>query len=203
MLARIPAGDATVPKTMDMLLQEHRNMGRLLDLLEGQLDILEKTEAPNYDLILEIIDYFRSFPDLHHHPKEDLIFKKLVKRDPGQAAKFGDLEAEHATCSDRLDEFARAVVITLLEAETPRTFVGLARAFIDHERHHIASEEKVLFPAAMRSLTDDDWAELDTRSTRFKDPLLEDNAAYRLGLIRRELAKGSGRTTARARASSG
>ena len=128
-------------------------MGRLLDLLEEQLARIE-TGTPDYDLILEIIDYFRSFPDLHHHPKEDLVFRTLMRRDPAQAARFGDLEAEHETCSDQLDRFARAVVVALLEAETPRTFADLARAFIDTERRHMAGEENVLFPAAMQCLTE-------------------------------------------------
>jgi hemerythrin-like domain-containing protein len=176
-------------QTMDDLLQEHRTIAKLLDLLERQLGLLEKSETPNYELMLQILDYFRSFPDLYHHPKEDLVFRRLAERDPEQAAQFGDLEAEHQHCSDRLNAFSRAIVVALFEAETPRTFIGPARNFIDNERCHMASEEKTLFPAAIRCLTDDDWAEIDVRSARFKDPLSEEHTGDRLNLLRSELMK--------------
>jgi hemerythrin-like domain-containing protein len=190
------AGVKAMPRTMDVLLQEHRTIAKLLDLLERELGLLEKSPTPSYDLMLQIVDYFRTFPDLYHHPKEDLVFRRLVERDPEQAAKFGDLEAEHQHCSNRLADFSRAVVVTLLEAETPSTFAGLARDFIDNERRHMASEENALFPAAIHCLTKDDWAEIDARSARFKDPLLEEHTGDRLDLLRSELTKAPDPTAA-------
>lgn len=183
-----------MPRTMDILLQEHRTIARLLDLLEREVGLLETSETPNYDLMLQIVDYFRSFPGLYHHPKEDLVFRRLAERNPEQAARFGDLEAEHKHCSGRLDDFARAVVVALLEAETASTFASLARDFIDNERRHMASEEKSLFPAAIKCLTDSDWAEIDARSASFRDPLLEEHAAHRLDLLRSELMKATDAT---------
>jgi hemerythrin-like domain-containing protein len=178
-----------VSRTMDALVQEHRNIARLLDLLEKQLDLFAKAAKPDYDLMLQIVEYFRSFPDLYHHPKEDLVFRRLAKRQPEVAAKFGDLEAEHRHCSDRLGDFAQAVVVTLLQAKTPKTFVGIARDFIDNERRHMAAEEKELFPAAIRHLTDEDWVEIDARSARFADPLADEGPGRRLDLLRSELTK--------------
>ena len=128
-------------ETLRLLRQEHANMAMLLDLLDHQLARFKAGEEPDFAVVKGIIDYFMSYPDLYHHPKEDLIFRKLVQRDAARAALFGDLEAEHETCSDRLDAFARAVVVSLLEAETPRSFAAQARAFVDHERRHMAREE--------------------------------------------------------------
>ena len=185
-----------MPRTMQMLQEEHRNISRLLDLLDGQITLIESGRETNLDLILQIIDYLRSFPDLYHHPKEDLIFRKLVQRDAARAALFGDLEAEHETCSDRLDAFARAVVVSLLEAETPRSFAAQARAFVDHERRHMAREEDELLPAAMQCLTDDDWREIDLRTAKLRDPLMADHGADQLRLVREALARGADRTAA-------
>lgn len=183
-------------RTMHMLREEHRTMSRLLDLLDGQITLIETGREPNRDLILQIIDYFRSFPDRYHHPKEDLIFRKLMRRDAARAALFGNLEAEHESCSDRLDAFARAVVVSLLEAETPRSFAAQARAFVDHERRHMTREETELFPAVMRCLTDEDWREVDVRTAKLKDPLMVNHGVDQLRLVRKALARGADRTAA-------
>ena len=77
-------------QTMEMLQTEHRIMSELLDLLERQVDLFEEGGEVDYDLLGEIIDYFRSYTDLYHHSKEDLVFESLIKRDPEAAVTLGD-----------------------------------------------------------------------------------------------------------------
>lgn len=175
--------------TMEMLKREHQVMGRLLDLLELQVALFEKAEQPDYQLLSEVIDYFRSFPDLYHHPKEELVLQRLAERDPASAERVGDLEADHHECADRLDAFARYVVQILLEAEVPRgAFVDVARAFIENERRHMQGEESVFFPAAEEHLTSDDWQAIDARVAKFKDPLLEEKMPMRFESIRSQIS---------------
>ena len=52
-------------KTMEMLQTEHRNMRKLLDLLERQVDLFVEAGEVDYGLLGEIIDYFRSYPGLY------------------------------------------------------------------------------------------------------------------------------------------
>jgi len=157
---------------VDSIRSEHRTMGRLLDLLEAQVDLFENAEQPDYDLIREIIDYFLTSPDLYHHPKEDLVFRRLKSQDAGITETFGNLEEFHEEVSERLHEFTRAVVNVLMEVEMPReTFVSLAREFISGERTHMKAEEKYFLPLALNKLTDRDWDEIDSVVRTFKDPL--------------------------------
>lgn len=177
-----------VSLTMDMLQREHRTMSRLLDLLERQITLFEKTEHPDYELISEITDYFRSFPDLYHHPKEELVLERLRERNPQAAAAVGDLEADHDGCAKHLDSFARNVVKVLLDAELPRdAFVRVARDFIDNERRHMKGEEQVFFPAAEENLTEADWLEIDARVAKFRDPLAATEMPHRFELIRKQI----------------
>jgi len=178
--------------TMDMLTQEHRNMSRLLDILDHQVCQFEQAKQVDYDLVTQIVDYFRSFPDLYHHPKEDLVFQKLLERNPVQARAFANLESEHEECSNRLFIFARAVVSVLIETHIPREgFVRIARNFIDNERRHMSGEESWFFPTAMQYLTAEDWAEIDSRVSKLPDPLSElgRETPHRYDLVRAELAR--------------
>lgn len=155
-----------------VIRKEHQNMTRLLDLLDRQIDLIENAVQPDYDLIKEIVDYFLTFPDLYHHPKEDLIFRKIKRRAPELTSNLFDLEAEHEHVSERLHTFTRALVNVMLEAEIPRdSFVSSAREFIDGERQHMADEEKYFFRLALDTLADDDWADIDAAIANFSDPL--------------------------------
>ncbi|MCG8561414.1 MAG: hemerythrin domain-containing protein [Hyphomicrobiales bacterium] len=189
-----------MPLAIDMIRSEHRTMAKLLDLLERQIDLFEKTGEPDYDLLGEIVDYFRSFPDLYHHPKEDLIFAYLSKRAPDAVAEFGDLEAEHEKVNARLNRFARAVVNVLMQVEVPReAFVRLAREFILGERKHMQAEETLFFPLALEKLDEADWAEIDARIARFKDPLLETQAPHRYAALQEQLTHWRGEPAPAAR----
>jgi hemerythrin-like domain-containing protein len=77
------------------LREEHVNFRKLLDLLEKQLDLFHVGEAPDYPLLTEILHYMTHYPDRFHHPKEDLIFARLVKRDPRTARKVEELARQH------------------------------------------------------------------------------------------------------------
>ncbi len=175
-------------KTMEMLQVEHRNMSELLDLLERQVDRLDGAGDADYDFLGEIIDYFRSFPDLYHHPKEDPVFARLTKRDPEAAAAMGDLQAEHEKVNARLNGFTRAVVNVLLGAEMPRSkLTDVARDFIDGERRHMKAEETIFFPAAKKALIVADWKEIDAKVSKFQDPLFETGPTHRFEMVQKML----------------
>jgi hemerythrin-like domain-containing protein len=171
-----------VPQVIDILRAEHRNIEKLLLVLERELRVFNQAQRPDYDIMQSVIEYFQDYPDCCHHPKEDLIFGKLRARDPITAASIGDLEAEHAEGSNRLRRVAQTVEGVLADREIPRQTVdAIIRDFIDHERQHMAMEERVLFPAAVEVLLPKDWAVIRTRLAAKKDPLntaLE--AKYRL-----------------------
>jgi hemerythrin-like domain-containing protein len=176
---------------LDMIHQEHLSMSRLLGLLERQVELFERGLIPDYELVREILDYFLTFPDLWHHPKENLILARLRQRAPELARGVGDLDAEHAELSNELHDFAHAVVNVLLDVEMPRdTFAKLARAFIDRERKHMAREETEFLPAARRGLSDADWAEISSRIQAFRDPVSD--TAGRVRFVRLRDSRGTG-----------
>ena len=94
---------------IDRLFQEHRNVERLLATLERELAIFDRGDRPDYEVIRAIISYFELYPEVYHHPQEDLVFAKLKIRDPAAAAKVGDLALEHQKGGERLRRVAQAV----------------------------------------------------------------------------------------------
>jgi hemerythrin-like domain-containing protein len=159
-----------------MLQEEHRNIARLIDVLEQELSVFDRRERPDYEIFQAIIQYFKEYPENCHHPKEDVVYRILKERNPSVAGAVGDVESEHEIEGERLHRFAKVVEDVLADQELPRqTFHEAAKDFIEHQRRHMAKEEQLLFPAALETLTAEDWAQIDARIDDRKDPMFDGN----------------------------
>lgn len=167
-------------EVMRVLRREHANMAALVKTLDWQMREFEIGGQPDYDVIRSVVDYFLSFPDLYHHPKEDLVFERLKLRAPEVAERIGDLRREHEMIAARSREFSAGLKAILEEAHVPReAFVRWARAFIDVQMRHMDMEEADFFPSALQVLSDQDWQELETAMTTPDDPLFGENVGER------------------------
>ena len=162
---------------IERLCQEHRNIETLLAVLERELEIFDRGDRPDYDVIRAIIGYFEVYPDLYHHPLEDLVFAKLKIRDPAAAAKVGNLTLEHQKGAERLRRVAQAVDGILADRKILREDVdSIVRDFIESERRHFMMEDRDFFPAALKALEPQDWTEIASALTGHKDPLFSEAA---------------------------
>ena len=162
---------------IERLSQEHRNIEKLLAVLERELEIFDRGDRPDYEVIRAVISYFELYPEVYHHPQEDLVFAKLEIRDPAAAAKVGNLALEHQKGAERLRRVAQAVDSVLADREILREDVGIiVRDFIEHERRHIMMEDRDFFPAALNALEPQDWTEIASAMTAHEDPLFSEAA---------------------------
>ena len=144
---------------IEILRQEHRNIEKLLRVMEQELSVFDRGERPDYEVFGAVIEFFKKYPDSCHHPKEDIIYEKFKACDPGRAASVADLQAEHREGAVRLRRVAQAIDNVLNDQELLRESVDqIVRDFIDNERKHIALEDEVIFPAILDTLQPADWA---------------------------------------------
>jgi hemerythrin-like domain-containing protein len=175
-------------RLIEVLLEEHRNIEKLLHVLEQELDVFDRTESPDYEILRIIVEYFQDYPESYHHPKEDIVFEKLKLRDPSAVARIGDVEAEHQLETQRLRRFAQAINDILAGREYPRrSFHNVVRDFIDHQRQHMHKEEQLLSPAAIKGLRAEDWVEIDARLNNKKDPLFDRVAEKKFDALRQTI----------------
>ena len=170
---------------IERLSQEHRNIEMLLAVLEREPEIFDRGDRPEYEVIRAIISYFELYPEVYHHPQEDLVFAKLKIRDPAAAAKVGNLALEHQKGAERLRRVAQAVDSVLADREILRQNVdNIVRDFIEHERRHIMMEDRDFFPAALKALEPQDWTEIASALTNHEDPLFSEAAEETFGALR-------------------
>lgn len=157
------------------LRQEHRRLTRLMDLIAREVRAFEQGHSPDYYLVESILEYILNYPELCHHPKEDLVLAKLRVRDPEAAANVGDLEHEHEKLAALTRRFAAAVRNVLQDEQLPREwFVGVASDYLTFQRQHLQMEEVVFFPPALRALTPEDWEEIEDDLATPYDPLFDE-----------------------------
>jgi hemerythrin-like domain-containing protein len=173
---------------IEVLRQEHRNIEKLLRVLERELSVFGRGDRPDYEVVLAVIDYFKDYPDSCHHPKEDIIVEKFKARDPVAAATIGDLEAEHREGARRLRRVAQAVERVLNDQDLLRqTIEAIIRDFINHERQHMAMEERVVFPAVLNALRPEDWADIALQLADRYGPLSQPDIEEKFSTLRRNI----------------
>jgi hemerythrin-like domain-containing protein len=171
-----------------VLRREHANMAALVKTLEWQVGEFKAGGKPDYDVIRSVVDYFQSFPDLYHHPKEDMVYARLRARAPEEAERIRDLRREHEALAARSREFSAGLQAVLEEAHVPReSFVRWAQAFIDLQWEHMEMEEREFFPAALKNLEAEDWRQLESQMTTPEDPLFGDDVGERFEHLREKI----------------
>ncbi len=169
---------------------EHANFATLLDLLEGELDHFHRGQAPDYELMLDIMFYMTHYPDVLHHPKEDLAFAKIAERDEGARPLVDRLAAQHA----RLKSDGNALVIALDDivngSITSREHVEApGRAYIAAFRTHMATEDSEILPLAEKLLQQGDWAKIEVAIQQLEDPVFGKRGDKRYAALRRQIAR--------------
>jgi len=177
-----------VTDVLDAIHEDHINMTKMLDALERQLAVFDAGETPDYDIVRGVVDYCTGFPELYHHPKEDLVFERLRAADPAAAAEVGDLPGEHEELTVLTRRLRDAVEAVLNDLEVPRgPFEETLRAFLDAYRRHMALEESTFLPAARRALSAAELAEIDTRPGPQSDPLFGAASEDRFAALRQDI----------------
>lgn len=159
---------------IDTLRSDHSRMTKLLDALERQIGSFEEGKPLDFEIVDGILHYCRSYPDRHHHPREDLVFDRLKQRDPEAATEVGDLRTEHDKLAALTTRFGEC--LTAVQQDVPmgrEELLEPAQAFLKAYRHHIMMEEKLFFPAAERNLTPEDWRALNAQLEPARDPLFD------------------------------
>jgi len=167
---------------------EHRAFAALLALLEQQLEQVHTADAPNFEMMLDIVDYMIDYADRFHHPKEDLVFARIAQRQPAAADSVRQLAHEHSAIVASGRALAREIEAVVGGAIVERSVVEeLGRRYLDVFRRHMYAEEQGLFLAAVECLSDEDWKSIECASPRVDDPLFGERPEQRYRALRSEV----------------
>ena len=162
-----------LPDAIVTLSDEHRYLSLLLETLEEQLNATELTAAGDFFLIQDIVHYMHEYTDAVHHPTEDLMFDKLVQRNPDKAKDVAHLRKDHIAMHKETARIQK-LLDTAAQLKTPKAADAVrttTNKYIGRLRQHIQFEETELFPAAVQCLANRDWHAIDMSLEAKQDPL--------------------------------
>lgn len=175
---RRPAQGSTVernelPAILQSLGDEHKYQARLLNVLEKQVGLLNQRQTPDYAMMRGVMRYMTQFPDRYHHPKEDLLFEKIVLRDAGARAAVDELLEAHTSIIDKGSRLLQLIDQRLNGAADGDDHVlrKAAHAYIGTLRRHMDIEWLHLFPRALEVLQPEDWRDVDAKMKPILDPV--------------------------------
>lgn len=144
-------------RSIALLLAQHRRQGTL----------------PDFATLRAMLFYVDEFPEQRHHRKEsELLFPKLRARSPEARQLLDRLDSEHANGHLRIRELEHALLAFEMMGEPRRlAFEQAAERYTDFYLAHMALEEREILPLAQRTLTEQDWVDLDEAFEANRDPL--------------------------------
>ena len=168
---------------------DHAHFGRLLKILNEQIATFYEGLQPNYGLMRDIVYYLRHYCDQFHHPREDVAFARLVKRDPAMRSSVNRLLQEHrviATAGETLMRLLDDIAAEVVEERSK--LEAAAASYLVYYRHHLATEEAEVLPRAAQVLTQDDWAAVAAAVPAGSDPVFGEESEARYRELRRHIA---------------
>ena len=161
-----------MPEKIKQLQIDHQNIARLLGVLKEQTAHLEAGEYTDLQLIADIMHYFVNYPDIQHHPHEDLIFSSLTEKDPQVIDLVDELHHEHKSMADDSQRIYEEIKKMQGNAIISREkIVTDLKNYTNTYYAHIDKEEGRLFTLAETTLTEDDWIKIDDEMQFVEDPL--------------------------------
>lgn len=167
-----------MPNLYKQLIKDHINLCHILDLLDSEVNQcdLEGWAKPNYPLILDSLDYIKTYSESFHHPLEEAAFDYLLENGFGDGdvvfrirEQHLELEKETACLQERLS------VATNYDEEPSAFVIRRFKDYIQFQREHILIENRHIFPV-LEKLNKTQWGDISTQVARLRDPLFDSHS---------------------------
>ncbi len=172
------------------LMAEHRLIEEVLASLDGFATRVDYGGDTPRDAIARYAEFFAQYADRTHHGKEeDLLFSRMVQRGvPASEGPVSIMLSEHVqgrACVEALRQIGRGQ--GPLDSEERTTLRARSAEYVDLLRHHIDKEDRVLYPIAIRVLSEDDLTELGSRFEELEAKASASGRSERLRELAREI----------------
>ena len=170
-------------KAIEVLMNEHRLIERVLGSLETFASQVEEGLAPGRPTLAEYGAFFREFADACHHGKEeDILFRRMTERGfPRESGPVAVMLYEHQLGRSHVSALVETGQgVGQLTAGEARVVLENAGAFIPLLRAHIQKEDRILYPMAVRLLAGPEMDAMGSEFVAFEARLRADGSYDRL-----------------------
>lgn len=159
-------------KSIDLMVEEHKNIKRMLMVIRKYCYKVLKNEDINYEDFFQLIDFVRNYADKHHHGKEEnFLFNKMTAELGPVAEKLvrHGMLVEHDLGRLHMQEL-EAAVKKVIEGDDEARLDVIANAisYTHLLQRHIDKEDNVVYTFAQKNLSKESIEVLDRESEQFE-----------------------------------
>ena len=162
------------PRSLQIIRDEHASLAAMLQSMRMLVDKGPSDgRKPFFDVVRAMLFYIDEYPERLHHPKEsNLLFPKVVKASPKVLGAIDRLERDHMYSEKAARELQHLLLSwELLGASRRAAFDEAFQKYVDFYLDHMRLEEDVILPEAEKTLSAQEWAEIDAAFEQNADPL--------------------------------
>jgi len=149
-------------KPIQQLVDEHKNILRLLDLAQYLAEQKEIKDV-QIETLKKVIRYVKNYADKYHHAKEENI---LFKKAGSDTDIVKAMLTEHGMARDFIKQASEGI-----ESNNQTQIKQAISGYINLLREHIRKEDKILYPWFENTLTDGQKADLQKECDIANDSL--------------------------------
>ena len=162
------------PRSLQIIRDEHASLAAMLQSMRMLVQRGPDDSRKNFfDVVRAMLFYIDEYPERLHHPKEsNLLFPKVVKASPKVLGAIDRLERDHMYSEKAARELQHQLLAWELLGPSRRpAFEQSFSKYVDFYLDHMGLEESVILPEAEKSLSADDWRDIDAAFEKNADPL--------------------------------
>lgn len=149
-------------EALHIIGEEHQSLAAILHAVRFMLkEVTAGKLAPDLQLFQAMVHYLDAYAEKRHHPKEDLLFRRLPQRTAEGAEALVKLGQQHAAAPQRMAALEQALASYVADAGRFNEFAAAFDTYAEFYREHMLLEEEVVLPLLRSHLTPADWTELD------------------------------------------
>ena len=159
--------------SIQLMIDEHKNIKRMLEVIRKASFRMMKGDEINYDDFHEMIDFVRTYADLHHHGKEEkFLFKEMIEH----LGSIGNKLITHGMLVEH--DFGRLFISELVAAldrvkdgheESKLDVIANAVGYANHLHRHIEKEDSLIFKYAEDNLAPEILNEVNHLTVKFEE----------------------------------
>ena len=149
-------------EALHIIGEEHQSLAAILHAIRFMLKEISagRLEA-DIKLFQAMVHYLDAYAEKRHHPKEDLLFRRLPERTGEGAEALAKLGQQHAAAPQRMAALEGALASYVADHGRFKEFAQAFDIYAEFYREHMMLEEDEVLPLLRTHLTADDWVELD------------------------------------------
>ncbi|TCN87964.1 hemerythrin domain-containing protein [Shewanella fodinae] len=162
---------------LQRLMNDHKHIAVLLNLLKGKYQKLSEGEPVNFCLVRDVVEYMQEYTEHSHHPVEDIVYEYYVGKFAKEESTKRLTEEHHkvVAASAALASTLNLILNDIVVAK--EKLVQELRDYVTLQEQHLLYEEEHIFPKLQRKLTASDWQQIEQNCALklIEDPLFSSN----------------------------